>query len=347
MDACKLGYLDRVQSLLDAGADVSYSNPEDGVTPLMVAAEGGHLSLITTLLEAGAPWNAQDKDGHTAGEYATGSGNRAAMPLLLDFAVTAELILSSIPQKGEKKEEKSDSEGYLGQKLRYVDGLLLDEDNEAVMMGWEAPLMIHHADIICLTGGDVLNVGFGLGIIDEEIQKRNPRSHTIIEAHPDVYARMLELGWDKKPGVKIIFGKWQDAVEKIESHSFDGIFWDTYAEYYEDMRIWHQELPRILRPGGVYSFFNGLAPDNLFFHLVYGEIARRELNALGFSVKYDAVPIDASSEEIWNGVANRYWNFPVYFVPTCILLEEKTEAIGEQEEKKDHVEDVTTEGEKI
>lgn len=34
---------------------------------------------------------------------------------------------------------------------------------------------------------------------------------------------------------------------------------------------------RLLRPGGVYSFFNGLAPDNLFFHLVYGEIAKLEL----------------------------------------------------------------------
>jgi hypothetical protein len=34
---------------------------------------------------------------------------------------------------------------------------------------------------------------------------------------------------------------------------------------------------RLLRPNGVYSFFNGLAPDNMFFHLVYGEIARLEL----------------------------------------------------------------------
>ncbi len=339
MEACRSGDLALVQSLLDAGADVTYANPDDGVTPLMIAAETGNVPMITTLLEAGAPWNAQDKDGHTAGEYATGSGNREAMPVLLDWAVTAELILSSIPEnknrigsgdattnEEEKEEKPTESEGYLGQKLRYVDGLLLDEDNEAVMMGWEAPLMVHHAEIICAAGGgygDVLNVGFGLGIIDEEIQKLNPKSHTIIEAHPDVYAHMLELGWDKKPNVKIVFGKWQDVVGKLENHSFDGIFWDTYAEYYEDMRVWHQELPRLLRPNGVYTFFNGLAPDNLFFHLVYGEIARRELNALGFSVKYDAVPIDASSDEIWNGVANRYWNFPVYFVPTCVLLEEK------------------------
>jgi protein arginine N-methyltransferase 2 len=337
MEACRSGDIALVQSLLDAGADVTYSNPEDGVTPLMSAAEGGHIPLITALLEAGAPWNAQDKDGYTAGEYATGSGNREAMPVLLDWAVTAELLLSSTSgrsgatnKNGEDKGKNIESESYLGQKLRYIDGKLLDENNEAVMMGWEAPLMVHHADILCAAPGgggggcgDVLNVGFGLGIIDEEIQKRNPRSHTIIEAHPDVYARMLELGWDKKQGVKILFGKWQDVIGELENHSLDGIFWDTYAEYYEDMRVWHRELPRLLRPNGVYTFFNGLAPDNLFFHLVYGEIARRELNALGFSVKYDAVPIDASSEKIWEGVANRYWNFPVYFVPTCVLREQK------------------------
>jgi hypothetical protein len=43
------------------------------------------------------------------------------------------------------------------------------------------------------------------------------------------------------------------------------------------MRSFHDHLPRLLRPGGAYSFFNGLCPDNLFFHLVAGEVARREL----------------------------------------------------------------------
>jgi protein arginine N-methyltransferase 2 len=33
-------------------------------------------------------------------------------------------------------------------------------------MGWEKPLMEVHAKIICSKGGDILNVGFGLGIID-------------------------------------------------------------------------------------------------------------------------------------------------------------------------------------
>ncbi len=44
---------------------------------------------------------------------------------------------------------------------------------EAVMMGWETPLMQRHAAAICGAKrgtGDFLNVGFGLGIIDREIQ---------------------------------------------------------------------------------------------------------------------------------------------------------------------------------
>lgn len=86
--------------------------------------------------------------------------------------------------------------GYLAQKLVYsADGSrLLDAEGEAVMMGWEAPLMERHAAAICQRpgGADVLNVGFGLGLVDEAIQRHAPRSHTIIEAHPDVYVHVWE-----------------------------------------------------------------------------------------------------------------------------------------------------------
>jgi hypothetical protein len=39
---------------------------------------------------------------------------------------------------------------------------------------------------------------------------------------------MKELGWDKKPGVTILFGRWQDVLPALEQ-SFDGIFFDTYG----------------------------------------------------------------------------------------------------------------------
>lgn len=37
----------------------------------------------------------------------------------------------------------------------------------------------------------------------------------------------------------------------------------------EDMQELHVELPTLLKPGGIYSYFNGLCPRNKFFAAVY------------------------------------------------------------------------------
>jgi protein arginine N-methyltransferase 2 len=36
---------------------------------------------------------------------------------------------------------------------------------------------------------------------------------------------MLAQGWDKKPGVCILFGRWQDVLPQLDT--YDGIFFDT------------------------------------------------------------------------------------------------------------------------
>ena len=41
-----------------------------------------------------------------------------------------------------------------------------------------------------------------------------------------------------------------------------------YGESYEDMQELHELLPTLLRPGGVYSFFNGFCPFSPIFHEV-------------------------------------------------------------------------------
>lgn len=41
-------------------------------------------------------------------------------------------------------------------------------------------------------------------------------------------------GWDKKPGVHLIKGRWQDVVAELGR--YDGIFFDTYSEFYDDLR---------------------------------------------------------------------------------------------------------------
>ena len=42
-------------------------------------------------------------------------------------------------------------------------------------------------------------------------------------------------------------------------------------------RAFHAEVPGLLRKGGIYSFFNGLAADNAFFHNVCCHVVQAEL----------------------------------------------------------------------
>jgi type IV protein arginine methyltransferase len=86
---------------------------------------------------------------------------------LLSWACVAERLLRSPDAQATLAQE---NEEYLQQKLEYRDGKLLDANGEAVMMEWEKPLMLAHANLICQSGGHVLNVGFGLGLIDDAIQ---------------------------------------------------------------------------------------------------------------------------------------------------------------------------------
>lgn len=40
-------------------------------------------------------------------------------------------------------------------------------------------------------------------------------------------SRICAAGWDKKPGVRIVFGRWQDVLPQLGT--YDGIFFDTCA----------------------------------------------------------------------------------------------------------------------
>ena len=73
---------------------------------------------------------------------------------------------------------------YLSRSVRYEGDNLLDTEDDAVMMQWEAPLMEAHAARLCAAGGTVMNIGFGMGIVDRAIQSHAPAGHVIVEAHP-------------------------------------------------------------------------------------------------------------------------------------------------------------------
>lgn len=76
------------------------------------------------------------------------------------------------------------------------------------MMVWENLLMVVYVKVICVNGGYVLNVGFGMGLVDIVIQGYNLVFYIIIEVYFEVYKRMLEIGWGEKFNVCILFGCW-------------------------------------------------------------------------------------------------------------------------------------------
>jgi len=140
----------------------------------------------------------------------------------------------------------------------YKDDNLVDEYGLTVMMGWERPLMKKVCDTITTSGGDILNIGFGMGIIDTYIQESNPNSHTIIESHPDVIDYMKDNNWEDK--ATCIFGRWQDHMDNIGM--FDGIYLDTWMD--QRVPFIPNFLDKCLKVGGVFSiWYNQTEFDSL------------------------------------------------------------------------------------
>lgn len=154
---------------------------------------------------------------------------------------------------------------YLNDSLEIKDGVLTSNLIDiSVMNDQERLIMEESAKIICKNGGDILNVGFGLGIIDSYIQQHAIDSHTIIEIHPDVIKYARELGFDKN--ARICKGDWRSWVTKFneEGIKFDGIYFDT-INIIEDANEWAdfiKDVDTILKPGGIFSYFNNFATKN-------------------------------------------------------------------------------------
>lgn len=338
--AAKAGESAECAALLESGqVEPSYQEEEHGHSSLMLAAGAGHQQIVSLLLEAGAPWNALDRSGRCAGNHALEAGHQEIVDLLVEHATRCELLLGASERR--LRESNTDGDEYLQRSIIHegerADGeALLDEAGDAVMMKWETPVMELHAAQMCEAGGDVMNVGFGLGIIDTAISERKPRSHTIIEAHPQVHERMIAGGWCDRPGVSVKLGRWQDVLPTLSDASFDAIFFDTYAEDDAEMAAFHQQLPRLLRPGGIYSFFNGFCPRNIFFQGVACAVVQLELEALGFSCEFRSVtlPRGAVNGEGWEGVRRPYFYSETYYLPHCVLggAGKRTSARAEMQE---------------
>ncbi|PZD47054.1 Ank-2 domain containing protein [Pyrenophora tritici-repentis] len=288
------------------------------------------VKTVKFLFENGAIWNDLDTNGETPGCIARRLGLKELYELCVDAGVRAEMLLSR--QEYIPGDESTENPNYLASKLTFDRDRLLDDSSNGVMMEWETTLMRTSAELLAPTEGlRILNIGHGMGIIDGILQEKKPKTHHIIEAHPDVIKRMKEQEWDKRPGLIIHEGRWQDIVPNLieKGELFDGIYFDTFAEEYKALREFFTEYVIGLldpaggsdREGGKFGFFNGMGADRQIVYDVYNKIVEFDLFEAGFDTEWETIAVpNLDDKGEWEGVRRKYWVLNEYKLPTCSFI---------------------------
>ena len=130
-----------------------------------------------------------------------------------------------------------------------------DED-VIIMMDWEHPIMSASAAYVTEGGGDILEIGFGMGISAGYIQSHSISSHTIIEPHPQMVEKAVE--WSNgKSNVTIISQSWADVTGSLET--YDGISYDTSFD--NKHNLFSSSLSELTKPGTKLSVFNSFSSE--------------------------------------------------------------------------------------
>ena len=157
-----------------------------------------------------------------------------------------------------------------------------------VMMSWEDPLMSASAAYACENGGDILEIGFGMGISAGYIQSHSISSHTIIENHPQIITKAQEWA-SGKSNVTIVNGSWYDVKDSLST--YDCVFYDTYGD--DNLEQFSSSLSTLVKSGGKATWWNMNSNESNFFNIS--------------NVTYTAINI--------NPPTNSYFNSSTYYLP--------------------------------
>ena len=120
-----------------------------------------------------------------------------------------------------------------------------------VMMDWEDDIMEASADYVCENGGDILEIGFGMGIAADYIQANSITSHTIVENHPQVIERARTWA-SGKSNITIVEGDWYTIKDSLST--YDGVFYDTWGE--EDWSRFGSNIASLCKSGAKVTWWN-------------------------------------------------------------------------------------------
>ena len=330
----------------------TYTAATNGLSPRQGLVERAK-ETVRCLLQNGAIWNQLDQNKETPGCLALRLGFKELYHIMVDAGVRAEMLLNRLEEYQKLEDEEDDAEApmdddlkncgevdsakgaeyrdvtneqYLSSTLSFSADRLLDDQQNGVMMSWESGIMSRSADAILPAPGlRLLNIGFGMGVIDSYIDasENKPSSHHIVEAHPAVLADMRAKGWHEKSGVVIHEGKWQDVLPQLvtEEQVFDAIYFDTFAESYSHFREFFSEhVNGLLDPDGTWSFFNGMGADRQISYDVYQKVVEMDLFEAGFDVEWQGIDVPVLDAE-WEGVKRKYWNVARYRLPVCSFMD--------------------------
>ena len=118
--------------------------------------------------------------------------------------------------------------------LEFSDTQIFDvQSGIEVMMFWEVPIMRKAAEYISHNNGDVLEIGFGMGICADYIQEQGVNSHTIIE------------------------GDWANLSL---TDTYDGIFLDTFGD--DNLDSFKAFALERIKSGGKITYWNNEPSEN-------------------------------------------------------------------------------------
>ncbi len=157
-----------------------------------------------------------------------------------------------------------------------------------VMMSWEDSLMSASAAYVCEGGGDILEIGFGMGISANYIQSHSISSHTIIENHPQIITKAREWA-NGKSNVTIVTSSWYDVKDSLST--YDGLFYDTYGD--QNMNNFSSSLSSLTKTGTRVTWWNNNNSATNYYNIP--------------NVTYQEISVSPQT--------NGYFNSSTYYLP--------------------------------
>jgi len=181
------------------------------------------------------------------------------------------------------------SNWYISSSLTFEsDKITTTELGCEVMMDWEDDIMSASAAYVTENGGDILEIGFGMGISAGYMHSHSINSHTIVENHPEIIPKAVEWA-SNKSNVTIVSQSWYDVKDSLGQ--FDGIFYDTFGD--DNMIYFSSSLNELVKNGTKVTWWNNEPSETNYYNIP--------------NVTYQSISV--------NPTKNSYFNNNIYYIP--------------------------------